>query len=97
MRYGSECALFGWGAAAILGMLFAALEGSIAAVPATRSPDPISVDRTLKGDRWPALPGGSRVTPGPPAIVPKLPDGCIAETGWRGSTYGGEVAGRCIV
>jgi hypothetical protein len=97
MRYGSECALLGWGAAAISGMLFAALEGSVAAMPTTRGPDPVSVDRALKGDRSPALPGGSRATPGPPAVVPKLPHGCIAGAGWRANTHGGEVAGRCIV
>ena len=59
MRHGSECALFGLGAAATLGMLVAALEASVAAMPATRGSDAIVVDRTFKGDRSPALPGDS--------------------------------------
>jgi hypothetical protein len=97
MRHGSECALFGLGAAATLGMLVAALEGSVAAMPTTRGSAPITVDRTFKGDRSPALPGSSRVVPEQLTIEPKLPDGCIAEADWRGNLFGGEVAGRCVV
>ncbi len=98
MRHGSESALFGLGAAATLGMLVAALEGSVAAMPTAPGSEPISVDRTFKGDRSPALPGGSRVVvPEQPTIEPKLPDGCIAEADWRGNLFGREVAGRCVV
>ena len=96
MRQGSGCALFGLGAAATLGMLVAALEVSVAAIPIVRGVDPASVDRTFKGDRSPALPGASRVVPVRPATEPKLPDGCVAEADWRGNIYSDEVAGRCV-
>lgn len=97
MRYCPECALLGWGAAATLAMLFSALEWSIAAIPATHGSDPISVNRTFKGDRSPALPGASRVVPEAPTIKPKLPHGCVSETGRRRNAYTHEVTGRCVV
>jgi hypothetical protein len=99
MRNSSGWAAFSLGAASTLGLLVAALEVSVAAIPMVRGVDPISVNRTFKGDRSPALPGASRVIPGQPlnAPEPKLPDGCIAEADWRSShIYYAEVAGRCL-
>jgi hypothetical protein len=96
MRHSSGYALCGLGAAATLGMLVAALEVSVAAIPVARGVDPASVDRTFKGDRAPALPGASRVVPGLPTNEPKLPDGCIAAADWRRNSYSAEIAGRCV-
>ena len=96
MRYSSGCAFFGLGAAATLGILVAALEVSVAAIPIARGVDPASVNRTFKGDRAPALPGASRVLIRPPISEPKLPEGCVAATDWRGNLHSDEVAGRCV-
>jgi hypothetical protein len=96
MRCSSGCAFFGLGAAATLGMLTAALEVSVAAIPMARGVDPASVNRTFKGDRAPALPGASRVAPDQLRIEPKLPEGCVSQADWRGNIYTDEVAGRCV-
>jgi hypothetical protein len=94
MRGSSTCTLFGLGAAAAVAMFVSALEAS---VPVARGIDPLSVNRTFKGDRAPALPSGSRVVPEQQQTnQPKLPDGCVAETEWRGNIYSDEVAGRCV-
>ena len=97
MRYGSECAIGGLGAVAALGILIAALEVSVAAIPAPRGVDPASVDRTLKSDRLSPMPGTDRASPALQAPAPKLPDGCIAATEWRrAKIYSAEIAGRCV-
>ena len=96
MRYSTGCSVFGLGAALTLGMLVAALEVSVAAIPAVSGVNPVSIDRTFKGDRGPALPGTSRVLPAQRLPQPKLPDGCIAEVDWRSNIYSDEVAGRCV-
>jgi hypothetical protein len=94
MRGSFGCTLFGLGAAAAVGMFVSALEAS---VPIARGVDPLSVNRTFKGDRAPALPGASRVLPEhQQSNEPKLPDGCVAATDWRGNMYSDEVAGRCV-
>ena len=95
MRGSFGCTLFGLGAAAAVGMFVSALEAS---VPTPRGVDPLSVNRTFKGDRAPALPGDSRVVPEEQRQTnePKLPDGCVAATDWRGNMYSDEVAGRCV-
>jgi hypothetical protein len=87
---------FGLGVAATLGILVAALEVSVAAIPLVRGVDPILVNRAFKGDRAPALPGASRVVPEQPQNEPKLPDGCIAVADWRGNIFSDEVPGRCV-
>jgi hypothetical protein len=97
MRYGAGCVLFGLGAASTLAVMAAALEASVAASPAAHGGEPISVNRTFKGDRSPALPGASRVIPAPEANEPALPEGCIAASDWRSHVYSDEVAGRCVV
>jgi hypothetical protein len=94
MRGGFGCTLFGLGAAAAAGMFVSALEAS---VPTPRGVDPLSVNRTFKGDRAPALPGASRELPGQQETnQPRLPDGCIAAADWRGNMYSDEIAGRCV-
>jgi hypothetical protein len=96
MRYGSECAIGGLGAVVALGILIAALEVSVAAIPVPRGVDPASVDRTLKRDRLSPIPGTNRASPAL-APVPKLPDGCIAASEWRrAKIYSDEIAGRCV-
>jgi hypothetical protein len=60
MRGSFACTLLGLGAAAAAAMFVSALEAS---VPTPRGVDPLSVNRTFKGDRAPALPGDSRVVP----------------------------------
>ncbi|MPZ36529.1 MAG: hypothetical protein GEU95_00450 [Rhizobiales bacterium] len=98
MRYAPVCALFSLGAASTLTVLAAALQVSVAAIPAERGVDPTSVNRTFKGDRSPALPGASRVIiPEQSESEPKLPEGCVAEAEWRSNIYSHEVAGRCVV
>lgn len=98
MRYGPGCALFGLGAAATLAVLVAALEVSVAAMPLARGIDSISVNRSFKGDRSPALPGASRVVePEHSATEPTLPEGCISAAEWRSNVYSDEIAGRCVV
>jgi hypothetical protein len=87
---------FSLGAFATLGILVAALEVSVAAMPSVSGVDPASVNRTFKGDRAPALPGASRVVPGRQSNEPKLPDGCVAAADWRSNIYSAEVAGRCV-
>ena len=87
---------FGLGAATTLGLLVAALEVSVAAMSMARGVDPVSINRTFKGDRSPALPGTSRIVPQQQTREPKLPDGCIGTTDWRSNIYSDEVAGRCV-
>ncbi|MBX9776304.1 MAG: hypothetical protein K2Y71_18145 [Xanthobacteraceae bacterium] len=94
MRGSFNCTLLGLGAAAVAGMFVSALEAS---VPTPRGVDPLSVNRTFKGDRAPALPGASQVVPEQQQTnQPKLPDGCVSETEWRGNMYSDEIAGRCV-
>lgn len=88
---------FSLGVLATLGILVAALEVSVAAIPSLRGVDPLSVNRTFKGDRAPALPGASRVMPERQSNEPKLPDGCVAAADWQNNIYSAEVAGRCVV
>jgi hypothetical protein len=94
MRGSFGFTLLGLGAAAAAGMFVSALEAS---VPTVRGVDPLSVNRTFKGDRAPALPGASRVVPEEQLTRdPKLPDGCVAEAEWVSNIYSAEVAGRCV-
>ena len=96
MRYNSRRALFCLGAASTLAVLVAALEVSVAAIPVVRGVDPTMVNRTIKGDRSPALPGAGRVVPAPSASEPDLPEGCVAEADWRSHVYSDEIPGRCV-
>jgi hypothetical protein len=99
MRHGSGwtfLSFFGLGAAAALGLLVAALEVSVAAMSMARGIEPVSVNRTFKGDRSPALPGASRIVPQQQTREPRLPDGCISVSDWRSNIYSDEVAGRCV-
>jgi hypothetical protein len=96
MRYDSGGAFF-LAVAATLGGLIVVLEASVAASPNINNAEPVSVNRTFKGDRSPALPGASRVVPEHTTSEPELPEGCLAATDWRGHMYSAEIAGRCVV
>ena len=96
MRYASECALGCLGVAAAAGILVAALEVSIAAIPAPRGVDPASVVRTLKGDRLPSTPDVTRASPIRQLPDPKLPEGCLAAVDWHTNIFADIVAGRCV-
>jgi hypothetical protein len=96
MRHDSGCALFLVGAATLSGLILV-LEASVAASPNTGNAEPVSVNRTFKGDRSPPLPGASRVVPEHTTNEPELPEGCMAATDWRGHMYSAEIAGRCVV
>jgi hypothetical protein len=73
------------------------LEASVAESLSMKETEPVSVNRTFKGDRSPALPGASRVVPEHPTSEPELPEGCVAATDWRSHMYSAEIAGRCVV
>jgi hypothetical protein len=98
MRYCSKCTVFTLGAVATLGILVAALEVSVAAIPVARGIDPASINRTFKSDRGPALPGSSRVEPSQQrqSLQPTLPEGCVSEADGPKNIYSDEIAGRCV-
>lgn len=58
---------------------------------------PTQVNRTLKGDRLPVMPGAHSESPVAPRLEPKLPDGCVAKYDARVNIFHPEVAGRCVV
>jgi hypothetical protein len=55
--------------------------------------DPTPVNRSLKGDRLPAIPGPRSENP---AGQPKLPKGCELSFSSVRNAYANEVAGRCV-
>jgi hypothetical protein len=89
----------GLGVAVAMLSMVAALEAQVAtARPGVeRGVDRGSVNRTLKGDRLPLIPGATGAIPIelPRALEPKLPDGCDDANAPRGP-FSAEVAGRCI-
>jgi len=93
MLGGVQCALGSSAAAALL--ILVALEVSVAAVPAQRGVDPVTVDRTNKGDLVARPRAGMSTRQAP---QPRLPEGCAGASDWRrGSIYAIEIAGRCVV
>jgi len=60
--------------------------------------DPGHVNRGLKGDRLPLIPGASRARPmdDPRAHEPKLPEMCAAAFDAKRGAFSAEVAGRCV-
>jgi hypothetical protein len=85
----------GLGVAVALLSMVAALEAQVAMAPT--GVDRGAVNRALKGDRLPLIPGA---TGGGPielqrAREPKLPDGCYDASAPR-SPFSAEVAGRCL-
>jgi len=55
--------------------------------------DPMTVNRALKGDRLPIIPGPRGENP---AGQPRLPDGCEPRFSSVRNIYTNEVAGRCV-
>jgi hypothetical protein len=96
--------LSGLGAAAAALSIVIAVESEVAA--ARPGVDPASVNRILKGDRMPLIPGrgASDVRPSSlhprvletPRDEPKLPGECSAVFNAKRNTFSTEVAGRCI-
>jgi hypothetical protein len=56
--------------------------------------EPTSVNRVLKGDRLPLVPGAS--TRSLPRVEPALPEGCVAANNAARSVFAAEVPGRCV-
>jgi hypothetical protein len=85
----------GLGVAVALLSMVAALEAQVASAPS--GVERGSVNRALKGDRLPLIPGATGAVPTelPRAREPKLPDGCDDANAPRGP-FSAEVAGRCV-
>jgi hypothetical protein len=89
--------LFGVGLALPLLALVAGLQvPSVAAAPHSPTTE---VNRTLKGDRLPAMLPGTNANPfgrTSPAVSPKLPDGCEATVSAMTRSPLAQTPGRCI-
>jgi len=81
------------------------LEVSSTATTAAPSVEQTTVNRTLKGDRMPLVPGKSRnavngpfeiKAPQAPAAMPELLDGCEPVISSIGQTPLAKIAGRCV-
>jgi len=103
MVFGSRCALAGAASIVAFAILIAALEGSLAAMPATDQGNTVGVNpgtlvnRSHKADR---LQPQSDARPTPqirPVSQPKLPRECLAPSEWHTNIFSAEVAGRCVV
>jgi hypothetical protein len=76
--------------------MVAALEVSVAALPASPSTVSASINRMNKADRMPVA-SLDRGHPAP-VLTPGLPEGCVAALRWERKTiYTAEIAGRCLV
>jgi len=84
------------GPAVGLGAFVFALQFQVSAMPAAvHGVDPASIDRTLKGDRLPAVP--ATVRPSQRSEQPRLPEGCFEASNWnQGTMWDVEIPGRCI-
>jgi hypothetical protein len=93
--------LIGFGLAVAMLSFIGSLEIEVAAarsgVQAAPLP-PVPVNRTLKGDRLPLVPGPSSSRPltAPELDEPKLPDGCHAAMNPPKHAFAPEVPGRCV-
>ena len=94
----SRCALAGMAGTVALAILVAALEGSLAAMPAT---DGINngalVDRSHKANRLQPQSDARPTLAIRPVSQPKLPTECLAPAEWHTNIFSAEVAGRCVV
>ena len=81
------------------------LEVSSTTTTAAPSVEQTTVNRTLKGDRMPLIPGKSRnavngpfeiKAPQAPAAIPELLDGCEPVISSIGQTPLAKIAGRCV-
>jgi hypothetical protein len=88
----------GLGVAVAMLSMIAALEAQVATARPGVGVDRGTVNRALKGDRLPLIPGATGAAPidlRPAATEPKLPDGCEEAHAPR-SPFSAEVAGRCL-
>jgi hypothetical protein len=79
-------------------VMIAALVGSLEIQFATARPsmpgaEPTNVNRMLKGNRLPSVPGPRGENP---ADAPKMPKGCEATFSSVRNIYANEIAGRCV-
>src|SRR5262249_36189403 len=92
------------GAVLAVASFLVGLEVSSTATTAAPSVEQTTVNRTLKGDRLPLVPGKSRNAvngieingPQTPAAVPELLDGCEPVVSSIGQTPLAKIAGRCV-
>src|SRR5438876_11384976 len=86
----------GLGAAVAMLSMVAALEAQV--MTARPGVDRGTVNRALKGDRLPLIPGATGASPIelPGAGKPKLPNGCDEDVRASRSPFSAEVAGRCL-
>ena len=86
----------GLGAAVAMLSMVAALEAQV--MTARPGVDRGTVNRALKGDRLPLIPGATGASPIelPGARKPKLPNGCDEDVRASRSPFSTEVAGRCL-
>ncbi|SRR6266568_2192130 len=97
MRPHSRYFIGGLGMAIAMSSFVVALEISAAPIGPSGA-DPGQVNRGLKGDRLPLIPGASGARPmdDPRAHEPKLPEMCAAAFDARRGVFSAEVAGRCV-
>jgi hypothetical protein len=62
--------------------------------PAALTPS-LAIDRTLKDDRLPIVPGAA-ARPTLPKAEPALPEGCVAKADGVRTIFAAEVPGRCV-
>ena len=93
--------LVGFGGAVAMLSFLGSLEIEVASARTGVDPAPIvqvtpmqAVDRTLKGDRLPLVPGPSSARP--VTDEPKLPDGCHSAMNPPKHAFAPEVPGRCV-
>jgi hypothetical protein len=87
--------LIGFGGAVAILSFVGSLEVEVAAARTGAQAAPAqAVDRTLKGDRLPLVPGPSSSRP--LTDEPKLPDGCHPAMNPPKHAFAPEVPGRCV-
>jgi hypothetical protein len=82
------------GAAFAMLTFVAGLEAHVAMTPS--GVERGAINRTIKGDRLPVIPGASGANPAALVPEPKLPDGCFANAGSAKNAFSAEVPGRCV-
>jgi hypothetical protein len=96
MRHPSRYLIGGLGLAVMIASLLVGLEMQLASARPGVEPSNLngtSINRGLKGDRLPGIPG---VRGENPSGAPKLPKGCEASYSSARNIYANEIAGRCV-
>jgi hypothetical protein len=96
MRHPSRYLIGGLGLAVMIASLLVGLEMQLAMARPGAEPTSIngnSINRGLKGDRLPGIPGARGENP---SDGPKLPKGCEASFSSARNIYANEIAGRCV-